>query len=216
MPTSATAQAVSRPQRGAEGRRQLLALAQKQWLENAQLDLGALATELGIGRATVFRWAGSRDALLGEVIWSFHEPELQAALAATTLRGPALMSHMCRCSMQSVRDFEPMRRWTEKDPEYALRILSSESNVIFQRATAFTQALLDREQGDGFLQPVMDSAELARLLVRIETSFLFSDLACGQEPSIDSACTAIRVLTEAQPKPINKQTDNNNSHSGSR
>lgn len=216
MPTSAAAQTISRPQRGAEGRRQLLALAQEQWLDNAQLDLGALATQLGIGRATVFRWAGSRDALLGEVIWSFHEPELQAALAATTLRGPALMSHMCRCSMQSVRVFEPMRRWTEKDPEYALKILSSESNVIFQRATAFTSELLKREAADGYLNPVIDSEELARLLVRIETSFLFSDLACGQEPSIDSACTAIQVLTEAQPKPINELTDNNNRHSGSR
>lgn len=216
MTSSAAAHTISRPQRGAEGRQQLLLLAQTQWLENVQLDLGALATQLGIGRATVFRWAGSRDALLGEVIWSFHEAELQAALAATTLRGPALMSHMCRCSMQSVRDFEPMRRWTERDPEYALRILSSEDKVIFQRATAFTQALLERESRDGYLQPVLDSAELARLLVRIETSFLFSDLACGQEPSIDSACTAIRVLTEAQHKATEAQADNNNTLTGSR
>ena len=179
-------------------REQLLQAARQTWVETNQLDMGALAQQLGIGRATIFRWAGSRDALLAEVIWSFHQPDIEAALTKSKLRGAELLAHLCRCSMQAALEFEPMRRWSESDPEYALKILNSEQNVIFQRATAFTEQVLLREQAEGYIQPMMPLTELARLLVRIETSFLFSDLACGQPPSIDSACTAVWVLCQAR------------------
>lgn len=44
-----------------------------------------LATELGVNRATLFRWVGSRDDLLAEIIWSLGEPTL--ALAAVGAQG---------------------------------------------------------------------------------------------------------------------------------
>lgn len=176
----------------------ILNLARERWLETARLDLGELARELGMGRATIFRKVGSRDALMGEVIWSFHEPELQRALSGSQQRGALLMADICRESMQSVRRYEPMRRWTSRDSEYALRILSQETGVINQRAVQFAMQVLKREIEAGEIAPVMPVEELARLLVRIETSFLFSDLACGREPSIDSACKAVEILVAAR------------------
>lgn len=176
----------------------LLELARSRWLETARLDLGELARALGIGRATVFRWAGSRDALMGEVIWSFHEPNLQRALAQSRSRGARLMAELCCESMESVLRYEPMRKWAEQDREYALRILSGENGVIYERAAAFAQTVLQREVDGGFIAPALKLDELARLLVRIETSFLFSDLACGREPSVESACKAVEILVAAR------------------
>ncbi|WP_372750704.1 QsdR family transcriptional regulator [Litorivivens sp.] len=176
----------------------VLALARERWVETARLDLGELARELGIGRATIFRWVGSRDALMGEVIWSFHEPELHRALQQSGNRGAALMADLCRESMESVLCFEPMRQWAHRDSEYALKILSSETGVIHGRAVAFALQVLRREMADGHIAPVLALDELARLLVRIETSFLFSDLACGREPSVDSACKAVEILVAAR------------------
>ena len=181
-----------------DGPARVLGLARERWLEQARLDLGELARELGIGRATIFRWVGSRDALMGEVIWSFHEPELHRALAESHSRGAALLADLCRESMESVLRYEPMRRWADRDSEYALKILSSETGIIHGRAVAFVLEVLQREVADGFIAPALSLDELARLLVRIETSLLFSDLACGREPSVESACTAVAILVSAR------------------
>jgi len=43
-------------------------LARSKWLAGERLDVGRIAQELGVGRATVFRWVGTRENLYGEVI----------------------------------------------------------------------------------------------------------------------------------------------------
>nr|MBP6691445.1 hypothetical protein [Xanthomonadales bacterium] len=48
---------------------QLFQLARRQRLAGERVEVGALAAQLGIGRATAFRWVGSRELLLGEVVW---------------------------------------------------------------------------------------------------------------------------------------------------
>ena len=40
------------------------------WLDGRRVDMSALAEELGVNRVTLYRWVGSRDQLLVEVIWS--------------------------------------------------------------------------------------------------------------------------------------------------
>ena len=42
----------------------LYQLARRDWLAGERIDIGALAARLNIGRATAFRWVGSRDLLL--------------------------------------------------------------------------------------------------------------------------------------------------------
>src|SRR5689334_12560392 len=46
----------------------VLDLARQQFLEGQRLDITVLARQLGLGRATIYRWFGSREALLGRVI----------------------------------------------------------------------------------------------------------------------------------------------------
>ena len=48
-----------------EGRRRFLA--------GQRVDMSELATALGISRATLYRWVGDREQLLGEILWSFAE-----------------------------------------------------------------------------------------------------------------------------------------------
>jgi AcrR family transcriptional regulator len=46
------------------------------YLRGRRVDVQAIAGELGLGRATIYRWFGSRDQLLGEVIIRATEPVL--------------------------------------------------------------------------------------------------------------------------------------------
>ena len=38
-----------------------------------RIALGQMADELGVSRATLYRWVGARDALLLEVLWRLTE-----------------------------------------------------------------------------------------------------------------------------------------------
>src|SRR5919199_991299 len=44
--------------------------ARRRFLAPERLDMSALADELGVNRVTLYRWFGSRDRFLVEVIWS--------------------------------------------------------------------------------------------------------------------------------------------------
>ena len=46
----------------------MLALVTELYLEGQRVDITVVASRLGLGRATIYRWFGSREALLGEVV----------------------------------------------------------------------------------------------------------------------------------------------------
>src|SRR5690554_4329162 len=48
-------------------------MARRWWLEGRRLNLSLLAEELGIGRATLMRWVGNKDLLMGEILWSLYK-----------------------------------------------------------------------------------------------------------------------------------------------
>src|SRR4051812_12226684 len=45
-------------------------LARRKFLAAERIDMSALADELGVNRVTLYRWVGSREQLLVEVVWS--------------------------------------------------------------------------------------------------------------------------------------------------
>ena len=57
------------------------------WLKGERIHLAPLADELGIGRATLFRWVGNKDLLIGEILWSLYEPLWRQAMAETPGNG---------------------------------------------------------------------------------------------------------------------------------
>src|SRR3954462_14835628 len=52
-------------------------LARRKFLAAERIDMSALADELGVNRVTLYRWVGSREQLLVEVIWSLGSRTLE-------------------------------------------------------------------------------------------------------------------------------------------
>src|SRR6266851_3300300 len=71
----------------AASRDQVLSLAMSRYLHGRRIDVQAIASELGIGRTTIYRWFGSRDDLIGEVLVRAAEPLLAQARAAARGNG---------------------------------------------------------------------------------------------------------------------------------
>lgn len=176
-------------------------LARKKWLAGERLDIGKLAEELGVGRATVFRWVGSREQLYGEVISSLFASALERAQREAHGSGPAYLAGVTHRLLHILLASEPLRRFVQQDTEFALRVLMSRNSPVEHRCTSAVRALLEAQAQAGHIRPAMNLESLAYVVVRIGESFLYRDVLTGDAPDIETATQAIRILYAAQPEP---------------
>jgi AcrR family transcriptional regulator len=174
-----------------------LALARRRWLAGERLDMGALARDLGISRATLYSWVGSRERLIGEVLWSFADDGLRQAREAATGAGADYVVDVFRRFIYLNATFEPLRRFIERDPELALRVLTSKDSPVQGRMIAAAHDLLAQQVEAGALAPALDLDTLAYTLIRVAESFLYSDVITGSEPDVDKAVDVAGALLRA-------------------
>jgi AcrR family transcriptional regulator len=178
-----------------------LRIAREQWASSARIDMGALAAELGVSRATLYRWVGTKELLLGEVLWSYAEASLYAARAAAHGSGPDYLVDAIERYMRAALEFEPLMRFIAQEPQYALKVLASKHSPMQRRSIAAMRNQLAELADSGALRPALDLDDLAYVIVRIVESYLFSEVITGGEPDIERAADAIAVLLHASPPP---------------
>ncbi len=177
-----------------------LRLAREHWLESGRVDMGALAAQLGVSRATLYRWVGTKELLLGEVLWSFAEASLYETRAAARGTGPDYLVDAIERYMRAALEFEPLTRFIRQDPQFALRVLASKHSPMQRRSiAAMRNQLAEEAEAHGF-RPALDLDDLAYVIVRVVESYLFSDVITGSEPDIGRAADAIDVLLHAAPR----------------
>jgi AcrR family transcriptional regulator len=169
-------------------------LARQWWFEGRRLNLGALADEVGVSRATIFRWVGNRDLLVAEILWSMYSQTLELAISEAKGTGIDYLVDIYRRFGEVAVSFEPLKQFLRQDPEYALRVLTSDATNYHERIVAAWKALFDEQVESGAIRPQMGTAELASVVVRINEGCLYSDLIAGREPMLDTACVALRLL----------------------
>ena len=90
-----------------------------------RIEMQELAAELGVNRATLFRWVGGRDDLLGEILWSLAEPALAAAVEASDGHGAQRITGAIGRFAAMVDQADYLREFLRREPERALRILTT-------------------------------------------------------------------------------------------
>jgi AcrR family transcriptional regulator len=175
-----------------------LRLARRRWLTGERLDMGELAKELGVSRATLYTWVGSKERLLGEVLWSFAEDGLRQAIEGARGSGASYVVGVFERFVRLNAEFPPLRRFLAQDPELALRLLTSKHGPVQARMIAAARELLQAQVDAGELMPALEVDTLAYLIIRIAESFIYSDAITGQEPDVASAVAAVRLLLAAR------------------
>ncbi len=185
-----------------------LRIARETWLAGDPLDMGALAAQVGTSRATLYRWVGSKERLLGEVVWSVAAAAMATAREGVPGSGPAYIAEVVERYMAGAHEFAPLRGFIEQDPEYALKVLTSKHSPMQRRSIAAMRELLAEQVQAGELEPPLPLDSLAYLIVRIVESFLYSDVITGSEPDVGAAADAIHVLLHAPPavRPKNRSS----------
>ncbi|WP_420390136.1 QsdR family transcriptional regulator [Marinobacter sp.] len=171
--------------------------ARRLWLKGQRIHLASLSEELNIGRATLFRWIGNKDLLMGEALWSLYDSLRQDAIDHTTGHGVDYVVGVFRYINSILLHSEPLRRFVHDDPEYALKILTSSQSTLHSRTVEANTRILKEQVAAGFIQPPMNLESLSYFMVRLAESCLYADIIGGREPrdeELEDACTAVRIL----------------------
>ena len=174
-------------------------LAMIKWVKGERVEIGAVAEELGVNRATVFRWVGSRELLLGEVIWQRFAAIWHDAAAAARGVGADYAADLTGRLMAAALEAAQLRRFIEQDPEYALRLLTSKTSTVQSRIVEAVAAMLRQHAAAGHIAPALSIEDLAYAIVRIVESCIYSDQITGRKPNIAVTCEVIRILVAARP-----------------
>jgi AcrR family transcriptional regulator len=173
-----------------------LQAARRRFLRGERVDMNDLAQELGIGRATLYRWVGSRDQLLGEVLWSLAELGLAQSRTEATGRGAAWVLAVYRRFGDLIVGLEPLRHFVKSEPECALRVMTSKASPLQRRVVdTFRDVLVEAQKTKG-LKLRLDPETLGFAMVRIAESFLWTDLITGGTPDLAKAQEVTKVLLD--------------------
>ena len=156
--------------------------------------MSSLAQELGVSRVTLYRWVGSRDRLLVEVIWSLASRTLENIDAEVTERGPERVVRIVTRFLEDVITNAGMRRWLAEEGESAMRLLTRHETGVQPRLIDAMQDLLEDETAAGRLDLPVDLREVAYVIVRLIESYTYLDLITGEEPDARRAEPVLRLL----------------------
>ncbi len=173
-----------RGRRPAASRDDVLAEALDRYLHGRRIDVQALAGDLGLGRTTIYRWFGSRDGLLGEVLVSAAEPVFDTARKDASGSGAlALLDTFDRINRE-LASAPALRTFLEQERD-ALRIMTSSGGFVQPRMVAKITGFIEEEiRTGGFVSPV-EPAILAYAIVRLAEAFLFNDAVRGIRGDVD-------------------------------
>ena len=171
-----------------------LNLAREKFLLPERVDMSTLADELGVNRVTLYRWFGSRDRLLVEVVWSLAEEMLSAAQRSTRGRGSDRIVRVVGRFLDAVIGNPGWCRWLEEDGEHAMRLLTRRETDFQPRLIAAIEELLRTETATGALDVPVDLHELAYVIVRLIESYTYLDLITGERADARRAEPILRML----------------------
>ena len=176
-------------------------LARRHFHAGRRVDMSALAEEVGVNRATLYRWVGSRDQLLIEIAWSRTMLTLEYLDRDLTATGAERIVHIVSGYIDEVINDAGTRRWLSEEGESAMRLLArrdpARHDTDFQpRLQGAILALLREETEAGRLALPVELDQLAYVVVRLIESYVYLDLITGEQPQAEQAEPILRLLLE--------------------
>jgi AcrR family transcriptional regulator len=170
----------------------------ERFLAGERIDVQAICAELGISRATVHRWWGSRDLVIGEVMARLVEPLFIGIERRGKGRGGKRLLEVFERQLRALADDAAFRRFLEHERGAAQRILTASDGVVEPRVVALIQAMIEAEMARGY-KPPADPAVIAYAIVRMAESFLYADASAGFQGDFERLRPVYAALLGVKP-----------------
>jgi len=165
-------------------------LARRRWLAGERVDMSAMAAELDVNRVTLYRWIGSRERLLVEIVWGLAERTLTDVARGTRGGGAERVVAIVTRFVEVVIANPGMQRWLADEGELAMRLLTRSDRGFQPRLIDWVDGLLGAEQ----VELEADRREVAYVIVRVIESYTYLDLILGERPDARRAEPILRLL----------------------
>lgn len=169
--------------------------ARRAFREGRRIEMQDLAAELGVSRATLFRWVGGKDQLVAEIIWSMSEPMFTRTVAEHSRKtgGRRIAAIVSDFSARTI-EAESFMGFVQGEPERALRLLTTRATTFQTKMLGLIEPLLAEEIEAGHLVPPLPLHDLAYLILRIAETFVYADAIAGATPDPAKVKQAILAL----------------------
>lgn len=170
-------------------------LARRYWLQSKRIGIGELAKEVGVSRVTLYRWVGSKERLIEEVLWSFAKPAFAQAIMETLGTGVEHIVGVHRHFMTTLSTFQPMRRFIIENPTVALRIQTKDPKSAHGRVIEAAAAHISEQEHRGYMRLPSSASKIAEMIVYASGALLYSGIIGDRaSTAIEQACAINRML----------------------
>lgn len=168
--------------------------ARSDFLAGKRIDLQSLAAELGVSRVTLYRWVGTREQLLVEVIWALTAQTFDDEWARLEARsGPRVPEVVVRL-LRAFWSQPGARRFLEQENDLAMRLLTLASHGFQPRLLDLLKSKLAEDLAEGRVVSPIPLDDLAYTVLRVAESFHYLPTITGEPADPDRAARVLAAL----------------------
>jgi len=185
MSAAAQATVPRRGRKAAASREEVVKAATHKYLRGQRVDVQGIAADLGLGRSTVYRWFGSREELIAEVLERVTKRLLDEARAEARGEGAAKLLDTFDRFNRALVAAPALRTFVDRERGAAVRIITSGTGMVQRRNVEMITEVIEDEVRAGRYNPPVDPATLGYAIVRLAEAFIFNESATGLSDSVD-------------------------------
>ena len=169
-------------------------LAGRRFQAAERIDMGAIADELGVNRVTLYRWVGSRERLLVEVLWSLADATLARRDAEVRATGAERIVAIVTRFINDCLTNPGMQHLLGEEGEQDDAAADPPRQGLSAAAHRCHPGDAGRGMQAGRLDLPADLHDVAYVVVRVIESYVYLDLITGEEPDARRAEPVLRLL----------------------
>ncbi|MTE12450.1 QsdR family transcriptional regulator [Nocardia aurantiaca] len=154
------------------------------FLAGKRVDVNAIAAQLGVGRASIYRWFGSRDGLLGAAVARQLEKVVAYADRGCRETGGERLTTVLNRAIDLIVENDALRSYFDNESTAALRLITRGDGIVHRSAVALVERFIERAESEGYRPPI-ERDTLAYALVRLWEAFLYNDAVAGFRGDVD-------------------------------
>jgi len=181
---------------GDSGPLRALRLGVRTFMRRERIDMSAMARQLDINRATLYRWVGSREQFLVEMIWQLTLKSLDQIERGLDSTGPDRIISLTTRFAEQVIENPGMKHWLATEGDSAMGLLTRSEAGYQSRLIGWMEESIDYQviSGHMSLPPDVGSHDLAYVIERVMAGYIYLDLITGEKPDARRAEPLLRML----------------------
>lgn len=165
------------------------------FLRTGSIEVRALAHEIGVSRATLYRWAVSREAVLDAVLAYLGAANLRACeRVVRTPPGPARLVDVHDLHLRRITGNPQFRRFIEAEPRLASRLLLNGDGNVHRAVTDALADLIRRQEEDSEWCAPLGAEALAAVVSQMSEAFMYGDLIAGKHADVETPTVVLKLM----------------------